>query len=70
MDMKLSQDKFHLLVSGFNYENVCEKIREIKISESKKQKLLGVEIDRTLSFDEYIASLCKELERNYQFQRD
>ena len=26
--------------------------------ESKKQKLLGVEIDRTLSFDEYIAFLC------------
>ena len=36
MDMKLSQDKFHLLVSGFNYENVCEKIGEIKISECKK----------------------------------
>ena len=29
-------------------------IGETKIWESKKQKLLGVEIDRTLSFDEYI----------------
>ena len=28
--------------------------------ESKKQKLLGVEIDRTLSFDEHIASLCRK----------
>ena len=31
-----------------------------KIWESKKQKLLGVEIDRTLCFDEYIASLSKK----------
>ena len=28
--------------------------------ESKKQKLLGVEIDRTLSFDGHIASLCRK----------
>ena len=30
------------------------------IWESKKQKLLGVEIDKTLIFDEYIASSCKK----------
>ena len=33
---------------------------EKKIWESKKQKLLGVEIDRTLNFDEHIASLCRK----------
>ena len=49
-----------LLVSGFKYENVRAKIGKTKIWESKKQKLLGVEIDRTLSFDEHIASLCKK----------
>ena len=31
-----------------------------KIWESKKHKLLGVEIDRTLCCDEYIASLYKK----------
>ena len=35
-------------------------IGEPKIWESKKQKLLDVEIDRTLSFDEYVASLCRK----------
>ena len=47
-------------MSGFKYENIWAKIGKAKIWESKKQKLLGVEIDRTLSFDEHIASLCKK----------
>ena len=58
--MKLNQDKCHLLVSGFKYENVWAKIGKTKIWESKKQKLSSVEIDRTLSFDEYITSLCRK----------
>ena len=62
--MKLNQDKCHLLVSGFKYESVWAKIRKTKIWESKKQKLLGVEIDRTLSFDEYITSLCRKGGKN------
>ena len=43
--MKLNQDKCHLFVSGFKYENVWAKIGKTKIWESKKQKLLGVETD-------------------------
>ena len=43
--MKLNQDKCHLLASGFTYENVWVKIGKTNIWESKKQKLLGVEID-------------------------
>ena len=35
-------------------------IGEPKIWESKKQKLMGVEIDRTLSFDECVASLYRK----------
>ena len=57
--MKLNQDKCHLLVSGFKYENAWAEIGKTKICESKKQKLFGVEIDRTLRFDEHIASLCR-----------
>ena len=53
--MKLNQDNCHLLVQRFKYENIWAKIWECK-----KQKPLGVEIDRTLSFDEYIASLSKK----------
>ena len=58
--VKLNRDKCHLLVSGFKYENVWANIGKTKIWESEKQKRLGVEIDRTLNFDEYIASLCKK----------
>ena len=47
-------------MSGFKYENIWAKIGKAKIWESKKQKLLGVETERTLSFDEHIASLCKK----------
>ena len=35
-------------------------IGEPKIWESKKQKLLGVEIDRTLSFDKHVVSFCRK----------
>ena len=58
--MKLNQDICHLLVSGFKYENVWAEIGKTKIWESKQQKLLGVEIDRTLSFHEQISSLCRK----------
>ena len=61
--MKLNQDKCHLLVSGHKYENVWAKIGNAKIWESKKQKLLGVEIERNLKFDEYVFSLCKRAGR-------
>ena len=58
--MKLNQDKCHLHVSGFKYGSIWANIGKAKISESKKQKLLSIEIDRTWSFDEYITFLCKK----------
>ena len=61
--MKLNDDKCHLLVSGHKYENVWAQIRKAKIWESKTQKLLGVEIERTLDFDEHVKSLCKKAGR-------
>ena len=69
--IKLNQHKCHLLVSEFKQENVWEKIRKIKTSESKKKKegvemkvqKESVEIDRTLSFDEYIGFLCRKTKK-------
>ena len=61
--MKLNDDKCHLLVSGHKYENVWAQIGKAKIWESKTQKLLGVEIERTLNFDEHVKSLCKKAGR-------
>ena len=61
--VKQNQDKCHLLVSGYKHENIWARIGEVKIWESSKQKLLGVVIDRDLSFNEYVSSLCKKAGR-------
>ena len=43
-------------------------IGEPKIWESMKQKLLGGEMDRTLSFDKYVVSLCRKDGKNCRFR--
>ena len=61
--MKLTDDKYHLLISGHKYENAWARTGNAKIGESKTQKLLGVTIDRTLNFDEHVRPLCKKAGR-------
>ena len=52
--MKLNEDQCHL------FENIWAKIGKAKIWESKSQKLLGVEIDRTLNFNDHVRILCNK----------
>ena len=47
----------YLLVTG-NYE-VSANINKFEIESCKKEKLLGISIDTTLSFEHHIISLCK-----------
>ena len=42
---KLNQEKCHFLVFRHKHENIWAKIGQTKIWESRKQKLLGAEID-------------------------
>ena len=56
--IKANADKCHLLVTG-NYETSAN-IDEFEIESSKKEKLLGISIDTTLSFEHHITSLCKK----------
>ena len=56
-------NKCHLLVGGYKHESICAKIGDKRIWESNKLKLLGVHIDRTLSFDEQVSNLCKKAGR-------
>ena len=58
--MKLNQDKCHQLASGYKHENVWAQIGGEKIWESNKQKLLGLQVDRNLHFNEYVSLLCKK----------
>ena len=60
LNMKLKQDKCHLLISGHKNENVCANIGKEKIWESNKQKLIGSDIDRNLNFNENVSSLCRK----------
>ena len=55
--MKANADKCHLLITG-NYD-VSANINEFEIESSKKEKLLGVSIGTTLSFEHHFKSLCK-----------
>ena len=46
-------NKFRLLVSGHIHGFSRVKMREEKICENIKQKLLGLELGRNLNFDDY-----------------
>ena len=61
--MKLNEDKCHLLVGGYKNESIWAKIDDSRTWESNKEKLLGVHIDRTSSFDEHVSNLCKKAAR-------
>ena len=52
--MKLNEDKWHLIVGGYKFENVCATIGDSRIWESHRDKLLGVYIDNDLNFKFHI----------------
>ena len=64
--MKLSKDECHLLVLGHKYENAWVKMRDEKICAVAKQKLLRIEIERNLNFDDHVISQCKKWVESYQ----
>ena len=74
--MKSNQDKCHLLVSVYKQENVWAQIEDKIVWESNKQKLIGFQIGRNLSFNECVIWLFKKMAKNsqtlqdYQFSRD
>ena len=58
--MKLNEDNCHLFVGEYKHESIWAKIGDARIWESNKQKLLGLRLDRTLSFDKHFSNLCKK----------
>ena len=56
--MKVNADKCHFMVTG-NYE-VSANINEFETESSNREKMLGISIDTTLSFEHHITSLCKK----------
>ena len=56
-----ANEKFHLLVSTNNAVKI--KLANFDITNSKSEKLLGVNFDHKLSFDDHISELCKKSRR-------
>ena len=60
-NIKLNRDKCHLLVSGYKHEHVWAQFLDEIIWESNKQKLLRLQIDKNLSFNEYVSFFSKKV---------
>ena len=58
--MKLNTDKCHLLMCGHKYEHQWAQIGKDKIWEEREVKLLGINIDNDLKFDQHISNICSK----------
>ena len=56
--MKLNEEKCHFIVAGHKFEHIWANVGQTMIWEQNKVKLLGVNIDSKLSFNDHVASLC------------
>ena len=59
-NMKLKQDKCHLIVSGHKYENVFASAGKSIIWETENQKLLDIIINKKLNVSDFVTSMCKK----------
>ena len=57
--MMLNSGKCHLLVCGNKFESMIGKIGNSKLIEEKSVKLLGINIDSDLKFENHMKSICK-----------
>ena len=67
--MKLNEDKCYLILSGFKHQQHWVSVGSNKILESCSQKLLGVNIDNNLSFNDHVSIICKKAGRKLTLQR-
>ena len=58
--MKLNDDKCHLMIFGEKSNDLSIKIGSTTITGSREEKLLGVTLDKQLSFKTHVQSLCKK----------
>ena len=58
--MRLNREKCHFMVFGDKSNDLTIQIETTQIAESKEQKLLGITLDKKLTFKTHIESLCQK----------
>ena len=61
--MKLNKDKCKVLIAGHKYEHMRLDVGNNRIWETKSEKMLGILIDNSLKFDNYVADICRKASR-------
>ena len=61
--MKINADKCHLIVSGHTHEHTWVKLENEMIWEENNVKLLGIQIDSQLKFDNHVQNICSKAGR-------
>ena len=63
--MKLNEDKCHHILFGASKERDSTHIGEAQVKESEEQKLLGITVDKKLSFKKHVQTLCKKFSQKF-----
>ena len=58
--MRLNRDEYHFMVFGDQSNNLTLQIETIPVVESREQRLLGITVDKKLTFKTHVESLCKK----------
>ena len=61
--MKLNKDKCKVLIAGHKYEHMWLDVDNKRTWETKSVKMLGILIDNSLTFDNYVAEICRKASR-------
>ena len=63
--MKLNKDKCKVLIAGNKCEHMWLDVGNNRMWESKSEKMLGILIDNSLKFDNYVAEICRKASRKF-----
>ena len=58
--MKFNEDKCHLIIFGTREEKVSMHVGEVQIEEIDDEKLLGITLDKKLTFKKHVQAICKK----------
>ena len=63
--MRLNEEKCHLMTFNISSTNTSIHVGNAQIKESSEEKLLGVTLDKHLTFKPHVSNLCKKAIRKF-----